>query len=293
MMKEGKTPAAVEEVEVGSPQGTGEAKKKNGHKPKISFDFNVTKLSYMEHPNEPMTVSEDRDVSSLAIGSISGTISGDSKPTRPSLQSGARMNMAHPEDVESLSSRQHKKSVVTGRDIVRIFTSDTEYTEVSPEQLERVKGMHRRMEEGATFTFNYNTLLFVASVLAGLGLVSNSGATIIASMLVSPIMGPVVGLAYGSTIRDWNLVKKSFRTEVLSLLFCITMGVAIASITGPTQLSDNWPTPVSRLISRPDPQSRMIGRNVVYLHHSISDAVLQYPSSIALSLYRSIDPSRK
>ena len=99
------------------------------------------------------------------------------------------------------------------------------------------------MEEGVNFSFNFNTLLLVASILAGLGLVSNSTATIIASMLVSPIMGPVVGLAYGTTINDWKLVRRSLRNELICLAFCILMGVLIAAITGPTPLKDTWPTP--------------------------------------------------
>jgi uncharacterized membrane protein len=56
--------------------------------------------------------------------------------------------------------------------------------------------VHDQFADGVEFSFNYNILLLVASILAGLGLVSNSSANIIASMLVSPIMGPVVGLAY-------------------------------------------------------------------------------------------------
>ena len=55
-------------------------------------------------------------------------------------------------------------------------------------------------------------------------------------------MGPVVGLAYGSYICDWKLVKKSLITEIISLLFCIAAGVVIAAICGPTQLADDWPT---------------------------------------------------
>jgi uncharacterized hydrophobic protein (TIGR00271 family) len=82
----------------------------------------------------------------------------------------------------------------------------------------------------------------VASILAGLGLVSNSSATIIASMLVSPIMGPVVGLAYGTTICDWKMVKRAIRTECLSLVFCILVGAAIGASTGKTDLADDWPT---------------------------------------------------
>jgi uncharacterized hydrophobic protein (TIGR00271 family) len=102
--------------------------------------------------------------------------------------------------------------------------------------------VHNRFADAVEFSFNYNTLLLVASVLAGLGLVSNASATIIASMLVSPIMGPVVGLAYGTTICDWKMVKRSIRTECLSLIFCILVGAVIGAITGKTELADDWPT---------------------------------------------------
>jgi Domain of unknown function (DUF389) len=142
-----------------------------------------------------------------------------------------------------------KSNPIRTSDIVKIFASDDRFIEVTPEQLERVKMMHEKMEDGTTFSFNYNCLLFVASILAGLGLVSNSSATIIASMLVSPLMGPVVGLAYGSTIHDWKLVRKSLIVEFISLFFCIVMGMLLASVTGPTALSDSWPTAVSIFVA--------------------------------------------
>jgi uncharacterized hydrophobic protein (TIGR00271 family) len=103
--------------------------------------------------------------------------------------------------------------------------------------------MHERLREGSVFSFNYNTLLLVASILAGLGLASNSSSIIISSMLVSPIMGPVVGMAYGATIRDWRLTRRAFKTEVLSLLFCILMGAILGACIGPTHLAGAWPTP--------------------------------------------------
>lgn len=56
---------------------------------------------------------------------------------------------------------------------------------------------------------------------------------------------PVIGLAYGSTIRDWKLVRTSMITELISLLFCIAVGATIAAISGPTSLHDIWPTSVS------------------------------------------------
>jgi hypothetical protein len=79
-------------------------------------------------------------------------------------------------------------NVVPGRktrleDLRRIIEADDRFEEVTVEQIERVKLMHDRFMEGAVPNFNYNTLLLVAAVIAGLGLVSNSTATIIASML--------------------------------------------------------------------------------------------------------------
>jgi Domain of unknown function (DUF389) len=161
------------------------------------------------------------------------------------------VNIVDRRQVESSTKTSNRSKTAVGtRDIIKIFSvdDDTDFIEVSPDVLERVKMMHDRMAEGANFSFNYNTLLFVASILAGLGLVSNSSATIIASMLVSPLMGPVVGLAYGTTIHDWNLVAVSMRTELFSLLFCIFMGFIIGAITGPTELADSWPTPVSTAV---------------------------------------------
>lgn len=122
--------------------------------------------------------------------------------------------------------------------------------------------VHDKFLEAAQFSFNYNTLLLVASILAGLGLVSNSSATIIASMLVSPIMGPVVGLAYGTTIKDWQLVRLSLRNECLSLLFCIIVGMTIAAITGPTQLSNTWPT--SEMSSRGQMSTFLVGLPIAF-----------------------------
>jgi uncharacterized membrane protein len=55
-------------------------------------------------------------------------------------------------------------------------------------------------------------------------------------------MGPVVGLAYGTTICDWKMVKRSIRTECFSLIFCILVGMVIGAIAGPTGLADDWPT---------------------------------------------------
>ena len=121
---------------------------------------------------------------------------------------------------------------ITLHDLKKLIEHDDQFSEVTVEQIERVKLMHDKMLEGAVFSFNYNTLLLVASVIAGLGLVSGSTATVIASMLVSPIMGPVVALGYGTTIYNRKMVWLALRNELISLVVCILVGVIIGACTG-------------------------------------------------------------
>ena len=72
-------------------------------------------------------------------------------------------------------------------EFLRQFVRPTyDLTEVTIEDIERVKVMHDRFLSDAQFSFNYSVLLLIASVIAGVGLGVNSSASIIASMLVSP-----------------------------------------------------------------------------------------------------------
>jgi uncharacterized hydrophobic protein (TIGR00271 family) len=126
--------------------------------------------------------------------------------------------------------------------VKEFMRNSTHFSEITQEQIDRVRLMHDRFQEGSQFSFNYNTLLAVVSILAGLGLVSNSLTAVIAIMLVSPIMGPVVGIAYGATIWDWRLCRTALKTDVASLVFCILVGVIIGACCGSTDLADSWPT---------------------------------------------------
>ena len=46
-------------------------------------------------------------------------------------------------------------------------------------------------------------------MIATLGLISNSTAVVIGAMIVAPLMDPILSLAFGLTISDNRLVKRS------------------------------------------------------------------------------------
>lgn len=65
-------------------------------------------------------------------------------------------------------------------------------------------------------------ILMFAILIASIGLNVNSTAVIIGAMLISPLMGPIMGIGYGIGIYDAPLIRKSFRNlgiaTIISLL---------------------------------------------------------------------------
>ena len=68
-------------------------------------------------------------------------------------------------------------------------------------------------------------VLIFATMIASLGLNVNSPAVIIGAMLISPIMGPIIGAGLALGINDFELLKKSARN------FALMMSVAMVAST--------------------------------------------------------------
>jgi len=102
------------------------------------------------------------------------------------------------------------------------------------------------IETSAAFTFDYLCLLLVSSVIAGIGLARDNSVAIVASMLVSPIMGPVLALAFGSLIHNSRLTLLGLKNELTSLAICILIGYATGIVVIFVGTEENWPTPEMR-----------------------------------------------
>lgn len=73
------------------------------------------------------------------------------------------------------------------------------------------------IEKGVVFRGTNLWVLIFAIFIASLGLNVNSTAVIIGAMLVSPLMGPIIGMGLGVGINDLALVKKAFRNLALAV----------------------------------------------------------------------------
>ena len=87
--------------------------------------------------------------------------------------------------------------------------------------------------------------LIGASIIAAGGLTSNATVFVVAAMLVSPIMGPILGMTFGLRVADWRLFKMSVWNEIKMASTAFSCGALAGIFLGVWGKSTySWPTSV-------------------------------------------------
>ncbi|RQM11193.1 hypothetical protein DD237_008005 [Peronospora effusa] len=93
-----------------------------------------------------------------------------------------------------------------------------------------------------------------SSSIAGIGLAGDSSVRlagllfcilltyVVASMLLSPMMGPILGCAFGFALRDKNLFINGMLNELFALTITFLLGIMIGAFLSPYAVALNWPT---------------------------------------------------
>lgn len=96
---------------------------------------------------------------------------------------------------------------------------------LGPER-EEFQNVCDNIKNGISFRGTNLWILIFAIFIASLGLNVNSTAVIIGAMLVSPLMGPIMGLGFGMAINDLSLLRRS----ISNLLFAGGVGLATSTV---------------------------------------------------------------
>lgn len=71
---------------------------------------------------------------------------------------------------------------------------------------------------GVSFKGSQLLILIFAIFIASLGLNTNSVAVIIGAMLISPLMGPIIGMGLAIGVSDFALLKRGFKNIVMAMV---------------------------------------------------------------------------
>ncbi|HHP7242223.1 MAG TPA: DUF389 domain-containing protein [Cyclobacteriaceae bacterium] len=87
------------------------------------------------------------------------------------------------------------------------------------EDKEREETTIAEIKRGIEFRSANLWILLFAILIASIGLNVNSTAVVIGAMLISPLMGPIMGIGLGAGIIDFELIKKAFRNLAVAASF--------------------------------------------------------------------------
>lgn len=101
-----------------------------------------------------------------------------------------------------------------------LISKATGYFDISSYMLPQAEA-EASIREGVSFRGINIIILIVAIFIASLGLNTNSTAVIIGAMLISPLMGPIIGIGLAVGIHDFELMKRSFRNLMMATVFSV------------------------------------------------------------------------
>lgn len=78
--------------------------------------------------------------------------------------------------------------------------------------------MEQSIRAGVSFKGSQLLVLIFAIFIASLGLNTNSIPVIIGAMLISPLMGPIIGMGLGIGIQDFDLLKRGLKNIVAAMI---------------------------------------------------------------------------
>lgn len=106
----------------------------------------------------------------------------------------------------------------TKKSIFKIKTFLSEYLDLHKDK-DNEQLTVESIRKGVQFRGASLWILIFATFMASLGLNVNSTAVIIGAMLISPLMGPIMGIGLSVGINDFELMKRSTKSFLITTLF--------------------------------------------------------------------------
>ena len=81
------------------------------------------------------------------------------------------------------------------------------------------------ISEPVSLSMNFILMVFLSSVIAGIGILEDNIAIIIGAMVIAPFLGPNMSMAFGTTLGDWPIIKKSILTGVSATIIALLISM--------------------------------------------------------------------
>lgn len=77
--------------------------------------------------------------------------------------------------------------------------------------------LYNEIEKNARMDFNFALLVILSTVVCAIGLIKSNVAVIIGAMVIAPLLGPNLALAFGAALGDRHLIAESIKSNLAGL----------------------------------------------------------------------------
>jgi len=100
-------------------------------------------------------------------------------------------------------------------------------------QLERGEriSLFEEIENASIWSFDFAALMTLSALVAGFGLMANSGAVVIGAMLIAPLMMPLIGCGLALAQGHTPLFRNGFRAVVRGFLLALGSGMLLGCLS--------------------------------------------------------------
>ncbi len=109
--------------------------------------------------------------------------------------------------------------------------------DIAVEEAGRRRAVSRTREElyaqiatGARLDGNFLLLVVLSTIVAAIGLAENNVAVVVGAMVIAPLLGPNIALAFATALGDQALAAESAVTSVAGLLLALVLSLVIGLV---------------------------------------------------------------
>ncbi|VEP16653.1 conserved membrane hypothetical protein [Hyella patelloides LEGE 07179] len=95
-----------------------------------------------------------------------------------------------------------------------------------------IASLNRSLWRLSVPSFSFHFMLGLSAIISTLGLLANSVAIIIGAMIIAPLMGPIVGMAYSVSMGNRKLLRRSSFTLFKGIILTILVSWLTSSLIG-------------------------------------------------------------
>ncbi|MCB1774803.1 MAG: TIGR00341 family protein [Gammaproteobacteria bacterium] len=126
-----------------------------------------------------------------------------------------------------------------------------------PEQADRAAAatreeLYTQIEKGARIDSNFILLTVLSTIVAAIGLVEDNVAVVIGAMVIAPLLGPHIALAFATSLGDGELSLKALKASLVGLSIAFALSAVIGILWPVDMLRGQMLIASTEIIARTD-----------------------------------------